>query len=34
LSTRYAAKKTIRQIFANSPGWMEKPATRIHSFAP
>ena len=32
--TRNAAKKTISASFANSPGWMEKPATRIQIFAP
>jgi hypothetical protein len=32
--TRYAAKKTISRILANSPGWMEKIPTRSQIFAP
>ncbi|CAM5264625.1 hypothetical protein SHIRM173S_03992 [Streptomyces hirsutus] len=33
-SARYAAKNTASSTFANSPGWMENPATRIQMRAP
>jgi hypothetical protein len=32
--TRYPAKKTAKQIFANSAGWKEKPTRRIQMRAP
>ena len=34
LRTRYTAKNTSSMILANSPGWMLKPPTLIHSLAP
>ena len=35
LTMRYPAKKTVRMIFANSPGWMDPtPGMTIHSLAP
>ncbi len=32
--TRNDAKKIIRRILANSPGWMENPGSFSHTFAP
>ncbi len=34
LDTRKDAKNTISRILANSPGWMEKPGSFNHTFAP
>ena len=33
-SARYPAKNNTIKILANSPGWMVKPAMRIHSLEP
>jgi hypothetical protein len=34
LAARYPAKKIASRTFANSPGWMEKPAILSQSRAP
>jgi hypothetical protein len=34
LETRNAAKKISSRIFANSPGWIDRPGSRSQIFAP